>query len=330
MKGRIFRISLGLLIITVASHIFLGARYLLPVHGNFLLPRAAAPTPPKIYDIAYVRIYVSDLSQARVFYNVALKSALTFPGQPPCDWCEMPPGSISTSPNSAFRPQARRLGPIELEKMPNPAPKDLIAEIGIQVDDVKNLRAYLVSKNFTPDKIAKCGVDKCVSILDPEHHKIVFVERSGKEMPRSPIIHSGFVVNDRAAEDHFYKDTLNMHVYWHGGMKDDETNWVDMQFPDSANWIEYMLGVGPNPDHHTLGVMNHIAIGVPDMKVAYKNLLDNGWKGTEKPQIGKDGKWQLNLYDPDDTRIELMEFTPTQKPCCSEYTGPHPGQAMKP
>ncbi len=25
-----------------------------------------------------------------------------------------------------------------------------------------------------------------------------------------------------------------------------------------------------------------------------------------------------------DTRIELMEFTPAQKPCCSEYTGPHP------
>jgi len=101
MKARIFRISLGLLILTIASHIFLGAHYLLPVHGNFLLPRAAAPTPPKIYDIAYVRIYVSDLSQARVFYNVALKSALTFPCQPPCDWCVMPPCSISTSPKSA-------------------------------------------------------------------------------------------------------------------------------------------------------------------------------------------------------------------------------------
>jgi len=44
----------------------------------------------------------------------------------------------------------------------------------------------------------------------------------------------------------------------------------------------------------------------------------------EAPKIGRDGKWQLNLYDPDETRVELMEFTPVEKPCCSEYTGPHP------
>jgi hypothetical protein len=43
-----------------------------------------------------------------------------------------------------------------------------------------------------------------------------------------------------------------------------------------------------------------------------------------QPQIGRDGKWQLNLYDPDGTRVELMEFAPVEKPCCSEYTGPHP------
>jgi hypothetical protein len=36
------------------------------------------------------------------------------------------------------------------------------------------------------------------------------------------------------------------------------------------------------------------------------------------------GKWQMNLYDPDGTRIEFMEFTPVQKPCGSEYTAPHP------
>jgi hypothetical protein len=34
----------------------------------------------------------------------------------------------------------------------------------------------------------------------------------------------------------------------------------------------------------------------------------------------------LNLYDPDETRVELMEFAPVEKPCCAEYTGPHPGQ----
>jgi catechol 2,3-dioxygenase-like lactoylglutathione lyase family enzyme len=132
-------------------------------------------------------------------------------------------------------------------------------------------------------------------------------------------------VHDRAAEDHFYKDILGFHVYWHGGRKDDETSWVDMQVPDGTDWIEYMLNVPANADHHTLGVMNHIALGVPDIHAAEAQLRKNGWTGSEQPKIGRDGKWQLNLYDPDDTRVELMEFTPTQKPCCADYTGPHPG-----
>jgi len=140
------------------------------------------------------------------------------------------------------------------------------------------------------------------------------------------IIHVGFVVRDPDAEDRFYKDILGFHVYWHGGRKDDETNCDDMQVPDGTDWIEYMLNVPANADHHTLGVMNHMALGVADIHAAEEQLRKNGWSGNGQPKVGRDGKWQLNLYDPDDTRVELMEFTPTQKPCCSEYTGPHPGQ----
>jgi hypothetical protein len=29
--------------------------------------------------------------------------------------------------------------------------------------------------------------------------------------------------------------------------------------------------------------------------------------------VGRDGKWQLNLCDPDETRVELMEFKPTKE-----------------
>jgi hypothetical protein len=42
------------------------------------------------------------------------------------------------------------------------------------------------------------------------------------------------------------------------------------------------------------------------------------------PQMGKDGKWQANLYDPDGTRVELMEFQPVTKPCCSAFTAASP------
>ena len=55
------------------------------------------------------------------------------------------------------------------------------------------------------------------------------------------MIHAGFVVHDRDAEDKFYKDLLGFHLYWQGGMKEGETDWVDMQVPDGTQWLEYML-----------------------------------------------------------------------------------------
>src|SRR5260370_7378481 len=177
---------------------------------------------------------------------------------------------------------------------------------------------------------------KFVEPPDPEGNRVLFMSTRGTFASLlgypgdSQLIHAGFVVHDRAAEDHFYKDILGFHVYWHGGRKDDETSWVDMQVPDGTDWIEYMLNVPANADHHTLGVMNHIALGVPDIKAAREQLIKNGWSGNEQPKIGRDGKWHLNLYDPDDPPVEFMEFTPTQKPCLSQFTCPHPAPQKLP
>ena len=44
------------------------------------------------------------------------------------------------------------------------------------------------------------------------------------------------------------------------------------------------------------------------------------------PKIGRDGKGQLNLYDPDGTRIEMMNFHATEKPCCSPFTASDPNE----
>jgi hypothetical protein len=42
--------------------------------------------------------------------------------------------------------------------------------------------------------------------------------------------------------------------------------------------------------------------------------------------MGRDGKIQLNLYDPDLTRVEFMEFQPSGKPCCSPILGKAPSE----
>lgn len=210
-------------------------------------------------------------------------------------------------------------------------------QVTFETSDAEAMRAYLNARGVSCSEIIHWGPEAAYMqffLHDPEGHHIGFIQfEEGKLSKRPPsqnqvslrIIHAGFVVHDQTAEDKFYKDILGFHLYWQGGRKDDETDWVNIQVPDGTDWIEYMLNVPADASHKTLGVMNHIALGVPDIHAAEKQLRANGWSGTEEPKIGRGGKWQLNLYDPDDTRVELMEFTPAQKPCCSEYTGPHPG-----
>jgi len=302
-------------------------RHLLPVvAASFLcLPLAAQdkPSRPKITGIDHVRISVTDLGNSRPFY------AKLFGIRPNGGACDDKSGRCFTV---GWQGNQR----IELEHAPASGTKNRIAEIAFVTDDVEKMRIYLVTHGVSASKFSKYRYDKQIieahfEVRDPEGNPISFIQRFFLPIDDpfgAPwyvrIIHSGVVVNGRAAEDHFYKDILGFHVYWHGGRNDDETSWVDMQVPDGTDWLEYMLNVPANADHHTLGVMNHIALGVPDIHAAEEQLRKNGWNGTEKPKIGRDGKWQLNLYDPDDTRVEFMEFTPVQKPCCSDYTGPHP------
>ena len=288
-----------------------------------LLSALNSPTSarPKILGLSHVRIRATDFCKARDFYSKALGQ------RPSCPVDKNPIGGSVSLQTSQFI--TLNINSFYATSSPNRS--SLLEEVGFLTDNAAGLMQYLKSQNIPIDLDEVNSRSPSFLVHDPEGHRVEFVERnvdSSQDPPRSAlqsrIIHAGFVVRDRAAMDRFYKDILGFHVYWHGGMKDDETNWVDMQVPDGSEWIEYMLNVPDNPDHHTLGVMNHIALGVPDIHAAQQQLIKNGWRGTEQPQIGRDGKWQLNLYDPDDTRVELMEFTPVEKPCCSDYTGPHP------
>jgi len=206
-----------------------------------------------------------------------------------------------------------------------------LTRVTFETSDIEELQRYLESRGVRTSKLTLDSDAGWFSVDDPEGHAIAFAQFKrpyryplSERQVSTHIIHAGFVVHDRAATDHFYKDILGFRPYWHGGMKDDKDDWVAMQVPDGTDWIEYMLNIPLDADKKLLGVMNHIALGVTDIQAAKARLLKNGATLTEEPKLGRDGKWQLNLYDPDDTRIEFMEFTPKEKPCCSEFTGPHP------
>src|SRR5262249_7411483 len=141
---------------------------------------------------------------------------------------------------------------------------------------------------------------------------------------RLPIIHAGFVVKDLAAENRFYVDLLGFRLYWHGGFKDDGEDWYELQVPDGTDWIEYMLNIPASADKKELGIQNHFSLGVKDIHAAAEQLRKSGITQFDGPEIGRDGKWSIDAYDPDGTRVEIMELTPARDPCCHPYTAPHP------
>lgn len=218
---------------------------------------------------------------------------------------------------------------------PDPKAADRMDHVAFTTDDVRTLREYLLGKGIkAPDIQERSDHTRFFLVEDPEGHRVEFIQRSQSDGTTPALavsrhmMHAGFLVYHREAEDRFYRDVLGFRPYWHGGMKDNETDWLSLQVPDGTDWLEYMLNQPQHPDLRLTGVMNHISLGVADMKKTQALLEAHGWKphGDEKAQMGKDGKWQLNLYDPDFTRVELMEFKPVRKPCCSDFTGPHPSE----
>jgi catechol 2,3-dioxygenase-like lactoylglutathione lyase family enzyme len=219
---------------------------------------------------------------------------------------------------------------IELSPDLSSPTEDRLSHIAFETTDAQALHDYLVEQGVRVPQAVRRGRDGnlILEVKDPGGHLVEFVEylpgslqseNFGKFMPGARIseriIHVGVTVLDRAAADHFYGDILGFQLMWYGGMTDDSVDWVAMRVPDGRDWLEYMLNAH-NPSPRTLGVMHHLALGVPSVKTAYKTVAHRGYEA-EQPKIGRDGKWQLNLYDPDYTRVELMEPKPVRKPCCS-------------
>jgi catechol 2,3-dioxygenase-like lactoylglutathione lyase family enzyme len=272
----------------------------------------AQPKRPAIIGIAHVSFKTNDMSEARKFYGSGLGFAEAF----------------GVGQSTYFKVNERQF--IEIMPGIQDDAVDRFSHLAVETASVRQLREYLLSKGVQAPPIDKNAEgDDSLRVHDPEGRDIEFVQyakgslttrTAGKSLPESRIsqriIHAGFIVQDQAAEDKFWKDILGFRDMWHGGMTDTRTDWVSIRVPDGTDWLEYMLNQ-PHPSARTRGIMNHLALGVPSTEKAWQMLTDRGMKIGEKPKIGRDGKWQLNLYDGALTRAELMEPEPVQTPCCS-------------
>jgi lactoylglutathione lyase len=279
----------------------------------------SAPVRPPIVGVAHIGLRTNNLEAARNFYGTQLGFAEPFK-------LDNTDGSLALT---YFKVNDHQY--IEIFPELRDPDQDRLSHIAFETTNIRQLRDYLASKGVkVPDQVAK-GRDGNLNLMikDPDGHNVEFVQYMpgslhskdfGEFLPKTRIskriIHVGVTVHDRAASDRLYRDVLGFRDIWHGGRTDDRTDWVDMRVPDGTDWLEYMLNV-ENPTPKTLGVMHHLALGVPSVEAAYKVIQSRGLNPEQGPKIGRDGKWQLNLYDPNFTRAELMEPKPVRKPCCS-------------
>ena len=286
-----------------------------------------APIRPKITGISHLAVYASDPAAADHYYREVIGAAK----QPDP---ENPKGVRYAFNDKQF---------IEVLPLPQDAGVNRLDHTAYNTDDAEGMRKYLAAKAWkTPAKVMKDSDGSLwFTVLDPEGNKVEFVQ-----LPPNPkaidapnligrhIIHVGILVHSRAVEDTFYHDLLGFRPYWFGGMVEGKLDWVSQQTPDSHDWLEYMLTSGPsgsgipaNISQRQLGVLDHLSIGVVSVDEAYKTL-SAGNRLTcvhdAHTNIGKDGKGQFNLYDPDGIRLELMNFHATEKPCCSPFTADDP------
>ncbi len=206
-----------------------------------------------------------------------------------------------------------------------------LVSVGYRTRNARGLHARIVKAGFHPGPVHRLADGNLgFRMRDPEGHRLLFVQylpgsRTGKLRGRllskrrlSPrLIHAGYIVRSPKTEDRLFLATLHFNHMWHGGMHAGETDWIDRRTADGPDWLEYMLRMPAHPSLRQRAVADHFSLGVYHMQAVYRELVARGWKPTQKPQIGRDGKWQLNLYTRAGSRIELMGPHPVEKPCCS-------------
>lgn len=269
------------------------------------------PQRPAITGIAFIELQVSNLDKASIFYHSLL-------GYGP-----LPAKTDPLTGKQQLIINARQ-SVILRGGLPSGRDERLLA-IAFETTDAEAMRLYLEARGIAVPQKSGTEMPGLLSftIADPDGHPVKFVQRlaNGKEQLKMPlpekavsgrILHAGLTIASAQAANAFYAGILGFSEIWRGGPNDSTTSWINMRVPEGTDYLEYMLISGP-VNRQQLGNLHHIALMVPDMQQAVDILRIrsqvNGYP-LAAPRIGRNNRWQLNLFDADGTRIELMEPFP--------------------
>lgn len=267
---------------------------------------------PHILGISHMALFVSDLAKARTFYKDFLGYA--------------EPYGLKRDDGTDRIAFIKINEDQYIELFAEPPKKDgHMSHISFYTDSAEGMRAYLASQGIkVPEKVGKGKIGNSnFNITDPDGHTVEIVEyepdswtrqQRGKYMPDTRISthmpHVGVTIGPLAQAIKFYHDVLGFQEFWRGSSSGTTLSWVNMRVPDGKDYLEMMLYKEP-PDEPQMGVKNHICLVVPDIEKAVATLEARpAYKEYGKKievRTGVNGKRQANLFDPEGTRIELME-----------------------
>lgn len=309
------------------------------VAGVLLASAAVTGQPPvqrpKILGVAHIALYESDLNKARSFYKDFLGFA--------------EPYSLKRKNSDQDRIAFIKINDYQyLELFAEPPKQDgHLNHISFYTDNAEGMREYLASQGVkVPDKVGKGQIRNLnFNITDPDHHTVEIVEyapdgwtmqNKGKFMPDTRISdhmsHVGVVVGSLDSSLKFYHGILGFQEFWRGAAGSGKSlSWVNLRVPNGTDYLEMMLyRTYPGPEQ--IGTKNHLCLVVPNVEKAIATLearpAYKNYARELKVQIGVNRKRQVNLYDPDGTRIELMEPTTVDgKPAPSSDAPPPSGES---
>lgn len=285
-----------------------------------VLPAQPAIQRPKVLGVAHMAIYVKDLAKTRQFYERFLGFGEPF--------------TLPAKDGSGVRIAFVKVNDqqyIEIFNEPDRGEGQL-NHISFYTDDADRMFAWLKSRGIPPignqEKVGKGQTgNKNLNVKDPDGHIVEIVEyqpdswtarEAGKFLPPSRIsthiMHVGVLAGDLDRSLRFYGDILGFREFWRGSSSPRMLSWVNVRPAEGQDYLELML-YNKLPEPGARGTKNHLCLMVPDCSRTLAELQRRAAQGLYTPPEGKpmeiavgvNRKRQINLYDPDGTRVEVME-----------------------
>lgn len=284
---------------------------------------------PRITGLAHVALYVKDIENTRHFYKDFLGYA--------------EPYSLMNKEGNALALTFIKINDRQLiELFPEKTPEAVrLYHFAIETDDAEGMRQYLASKGFKVPKETPKGRTGNLNyfVTDPNGTICEIVQYASesktlkniwKDNPSTRISkrmsHVGFMVPDLELATKFYCDILGFKETWRGSADGKNVSWVNLKVPEGNDYIELML-YDKEPTLAHKGSMNHICLEVEDVPATLNTLkqriLPSGCQMPSEYKTGKNMKRQINCFDGDGTRVEIMEAVTTDgKPVASSTVPP--------